>query len=119
MGPRHGGRGELPTLSGTVPAEGDGFNGATTRRPWRTIGTMGTATRHDALQWGHDTEAVENIQLGDEYGWIACELQWGHDTEAVENYAPYARTCLMSKASMGPRHGGRGELEQIVLNAEE
>ena len=61
----------------------DGFNAATTRRPWRASRSrMGTAMR---------------------------QLQCGHDPEAVENRDAASRVADATVASMRPRPGGRGE----------
>ena len=81
MRPRPGGRGE-PRPSGCAPV-GDGFNAATTRRPWRDERQEGEILSLDRLQCGHDPEAVEN-RSGD-------------------------KGDRLTTASMRPRPGGRGE----------
>src|ERR1700722_551373 len=107
MGPRHGGRGELEAGQAAA-SDQESFNGATTRRPWRTwassSGTRsapcfnGATTRRP---WRTDGRLVDGEGGG--------RLQWGHDTEAVENCSEDDIEAIGEDASMGPRHGGRGE----------
>ena len=114
-----------------------GFNAATTRRPWRTAGTLCLVVNDVALQCGHDPKAVENLGISGtgrqdktpcfnaattRRPWRtppdqrpctvrSYRLQCGHDPKAVENpkRGPSCPNCWRG-ASMRPRPEGRGEL---------
>ncbi len=60
------------------------FNAATTRRPWRTMGTYVYWDPTQSLQCGHDPKAVEN-EVGMRHTRRTELLQSGHDPKAVEN----------------------------------
>src|SRR5437016_3641611 len=66
---------------------GDGFNGATPRWAWKTMTSTGGENRRRGLQWGHATMGVEDLHHCDQLGDIL-------------------------RASMGPRHDGRGRRDR-------
>src|ERR1700722_8945347 len=83
MGPRHGGRGERQRFRyRRLPVPG--FNGATTRRPWRTV--LGSDRSRAALTG---------------FNGATTRRPWRTASRQVE-------ITLGAIASMGPRHGGRG-----------
>src|SRR5438874_299602 len=83
MGPRHEGRGR------------------------RQFFTDELATKC-ALQWGHATRGVENTAQPLPLSAWPFTLQWGHATRGVEDLRKARALKPLRKASMGPRHEGRG-----------
>ena len=63
----------------------NGFNAATTRRPWRTSFSRGPRRCVGTLQCGHDPKAVENDATPMQGRQGLMSLQCGHDPKAVEN----------------------------------
>ncbi len=85
MRPRPEDRGERrPSLASDWPCRIAGFNAATARRPWRTIGALCIPRRQ-------------------------CELQCGHGPKTVENFTLAFSSAVGMEASMRPRPEDRGE----------
>ena len=83
MGPRpedRGKHGAPRDLSSRVKP----FNGATTRRSWKTRKKNWKRFNNSGLQWGHDPKIVENANEKLEI-LERQNLQWGHDPKIVEN----------------------------------
>ena len=102
------------------------FNGATTLTSWKTttiplfyVGLVELQWGHDSdvveddelyayvtkqavLQWGHDSDVVEDI-TGNGWGTGLFMLQWGHDSDVVEDFTCRETLERARKASMGPR----------------
>ena len=110
----------------------DSFNSATTPMPWMQTATCLNISPATALQFGHDTNAVDATagrRLGSTPGrWAsirprhqcrgctrprrgrtpAVALQFGHDTNAVDAARLPALPAAGSHASIRPRHQCRG-----------
>ena len=84
------------------------FNGATTRRSWKTNDGVWSSVPRTVLQWGHDPKIVEN--LGDIEQLPSYQiLQWGHDPKIVENVLALSHLARIAVPSMGPRPEDRGK----------
>ena len=107
MGPRPEDRGKLSRGGGEMLLK-LAFNGATTRRSWKTAARKTRNARRPALQWGHDPKIVENSTAA-----TRCHtpsiLQWGHDPKIVENHVGRVDGSCDSGPSMGPRPEDRGK----------
>ena len=85
------------------------FNSATAHRPWRppTKGRSKRVLRE--LQFGHGTSAVETRRMPSIRDPRRSQLQFGHGTSAVETCLPPDRYVGLRRASIRPRHIGRGD----------
>src|SRR5438874_427846 len=106
MGPRHEGRGRRRPGRCTTRDQGR-FNGATPREAWET--PAGPARRRAGV-WGFNGATPRGAWKTDRDGgqwWIGAALQWGHATRGVEDIECIAAMERQQLASMGPRHEGR------------
>ncbi len=87
MGPRPGGRGELTAWVGLQ------------------IG--------NELQWGRAPEGAESRNRECDTEWLR-ELQWGRAPEGAERVKDVPLFADLLVASMGPRPGGRGEIQKMI-----
>ena len=118
MRPRPEGRGERQSHRSFSMKEG-GFNAATTRRPWRTMGHRRQPCSHAPDRFNAATTRRPWRTLPFFlYTPNTNELQCGHDPKAVENFSECVRDAKGHCASMRPRPEGRGEpqdrLEQVL-----
>ncbi len=125
---------------GHAKAAKTGFNGATARKPWKTgwesaalpilgvasmgprLGSrgrqeLGVLGSHDrwSLQWGHGSEAVEDLGLlvDDSARWVAS---MGPRLGSRGRLLDVNTNTIIGDASMGPRLGSRGRLAAILFN---
>ncbi len=61
----------------------------------------------NCLQWGHSSEAVDETAPADVWVAIPIRLQWGHSSEAVDE-ADRFRPPHQGGPSMGPQLGSCG-----------
>ena len=104
--PRHIGRGNA-MLNLHLELKHIRFNSATAHRPWKRISRTSPRCQPRRLQFGHGTSAVETtLYTRAASPWIG--LQFGHGTSAVETPECGGAQGRHQKASIRPRHIGRG-----------
>ena len=101
------------------------FNGATARRPWRTTRNAGPASAIRVLLRSGFNAATARRPWRTARRYLARpspfgQLQCGHGTNAVENSAAMVMPLMaVRRASMRPRHEGRGEHSlRVAVNGE-